>query len=135
MSTAFRISLIEQSYILLFLLPAVIIGFPIKLIFAVSLFLITYQLFCHNYYIRIPKILHNILITPDLHKTHHDQNYLKQNSNYGAVLSIWDRMFKTFNESDSTIHFGMKNYSEKDFLTNVKEWITSYLKLVNEHAN
>jgi len=36
-----------------------------------------------------------VLVTPDLHALHHSRNAKETNSNYGQMLSIWDRMFGT----------------------------------------
>jgi sterol desaturase/sphingolipid hydroxylase (fatty acid hydroxylase superfamily) len=50
--------------------------------------------------IRFPEWLERGLqpavITPDLHLVHHSVAYKDSNSNFGAVLSIWDRLFGTF---------------------------------------
>lgn len=37
-----------------------------------------------------------VIITIDLHLIHHSIAYADANSNFGAVLSIWDRLFGTF---------------------------------------
>jgi sterol desaturase/sphingolipid hydroxylase (fatty acid hydroxylase superfamily) len=41
------------------------------------------------------KLLSNIIIVPSLHRTHHSKERSEHDSNYGAVLSIWDRLFGT----------------------------------------
>ena len=50
--------------------------------------------------IRFPEWLERglqpVVITLDLHLIHHSVTYEEANSNYGAVLSIWDRLFGTF---------------------------------------
>ena len=56
-------------------------------------------LFAHINY-RLPERLDNIIglifITPNLHQVHHHYKRPYTDSNYGDVLSIWDRMFGTF---------------------------------------
>jgi sterol desaturase/sphingolipid hydroxylase (fatty acid hydroxylase superfamily) len=37
-----------------------------------------------------------ILVTPDMHRTHHSQRPSETNSNYGGFLSLWDRLFGTY---------------------------------------
>jgi len=37
-----------------------------------------------------------IIISPNMHKVHHHWKQPFTDSNYGAVLSIWDRVFGTF---------------------------------------
>jgi sterol desaturase/sphingolipid hydroxylase (fatty acid hydroxylase superfamily) len=47
--------------------------------------------------IRLPgwceRALQPVLITVDLHRVHHSIQPLQANANYGAVLSVWDRLF------------------------------------------
>jgi hypothetical protein len=40
--------------------------------------------------------LQPVVITLELHLVHHSMSYDEQNANFGAVLSIWDRLFGTF---------------------------------------
>lgn len=44
--------------------------------------------------------LEGIFISPKQHQIHHDKKYL--NTNYGGILSIWDRLFKTIKYSKTT---------------------------------
>ena len=37
----------------------------------------------------------HLLATPDLHRWHHSEIYAEGDTNYGAVLSVWDRLFGT----------------------------------------
>jgi len=37
-----------------------------------------------------------IIVTPDLHRTHHSRDMREGNSNFGQVLTIWDRLFGTY---------------------------------------
>ena len=36
-----------------------------------------------------------VFVTPELHALHHSRQPAETNSNYGQLLSIWDRMFGT----------------------------------------
>jgi sterol desaturase/sphingolipid hydroxylase (fatty acid hydroxylase superfamily) len=51
-----------------------------------------------------------ILVTPAFHALHHDRNTEMQNANFGGVLSIWDRMFKTYKKETTTIIPGITGY-------------------------
>jgi sterol desaturase/sphingolipid hydroxylase (fatty acid hydroxylase superfamily) len=44
---------------------------------------------------RMARLLGSLLITPNLHHVHHHNELPYTNSNYGDVLSVWDRMFGT----------------------------------------
>jgi sterol desaturase/sphingolipid hydroxylase (fatty acid hydroxylase superfamily) len=37
-----------------------------------------------------------ILVTPDMHRIHHSVRPDEHNSNYAAILSVWDRLFGTY---------------------------------------
>jgi sterol desaturase/sphingolipid hydroxylase (fatty acid hydroxylase superfamily) len=47
------------------------------------------------------------LVTPDMHRVHHSVEYDEHNSNYGTVLSIWDRLFRTYRRAPAAGHEGM----------------------------
>jgi sterol desaturase/sphingolipid hydroxylase (fatty acid hydroxylase superfamily) len=52
---------------------------------------------------RLPKTLENwlrlVLITPDMHRTHHSIEPKETNSNFGFILSFWDRALMTYQSS------------------------------------
>ena len=39
-----------------------------------------------------------MLVTPDVHRIHHSSRQAETDSNYGATLTIWDRLFGTYRE-------------------------------------
>jgi sterol desaturase/sphingolipid hydroxylase (fatty acid hydroxylase superfamily) len=58
-----------------------------------------------------------ILISPNMHKVHHHWKQPFTDSNYGAILSIWDRLLGTFRKlAPSEIRYGLDRYypNEKD---------------------
>ena len=63
-----------------------------------------------------------VLVSPNMHKVHHHWKQPFTDSNYGAVLSIWDRLFGTFKKLDSKeIRYGLDRYypneKDEDFFT------------------
>jgi len=40
--------------------------------------------------------LRRVLITPDMHRIHHSNEYAEQNTNFGVVFPWWDRLFGTY---------------------------------------
>lgn len=54
--------------------------------------------------VRIPpkldRVLGLVFMTPDLHRVHHSQVQVETDSNYCATLTIWDRLFGTFQRRD-----------------------------------
>jgi sterol desaturase/sphingolipid hydroxylase (fatty acid hydroxylase superfamily) len=50
---------------------------------------------------RTERALARIVVTPALHRLHHARNDADLNSNFGTILSGWDRALGTLRESDS----------------------------------
>jgi sterol desaturase/sphingolipid hydroxylase (fatty acid hydroxylase superfamily) len=74
--------------------------------------------------IRLPewleRVLQPVVITVDLHLVHHSVVYAEQNANFGAVLSVWDRLFGTFARLPRAqldpIVFGVRELPPRDCL-------------------
>jgi sterol desaturase/sphingolipid hydroxylase (fatty acid hydroxylase superfamily) len=67
-----------------------------------------------------------IFVSPNMHKVHHHWKQPYTDSNYGSVLSIWDRMFGTFmNLEPKEIRYGLDRYypneKDEDFVTLLKK--------------
>lgn len=85
--------------------------------FAVMIFqsiLVLFVAFTHAN-IRLPKKLDHIislvLVSPNMHKVHHHWQQPFTDTNYGAVLSVWDRLFGTFAKlPPSEIRYGLDRY-------------------------
>lgn len=57
-----------------------------------------------------------VLVTPELHALHHSRNLAETNSNYGQVLSVWDRMFGSLSPPRSEpIAVGLDTYAGARF--------------------
>ena len=61
-----------------------------------------------------------VVITLDLHLVHHSISYDEANANFGAVLSIWDRLFGTYlrlpRAQQERIIFGVRELPPHDCL-------------------
>ena len=70
---------------------------------------------------RLERGLRPAVMTTDLHRVHHSVLPTEANSNYGEVLSIWDRLFGTYNqitpERHEAIVFGVRELARQDCLT------------------
>lgn len=57
----------------------------------------------------LERILSPVWVTPNMHKVHHSRDQIESNSNYGNLLSLWDRMFRTFTPTDAafTVVYGL----------------------------
>ncbi|HET9640567.1 MAG TPA: sterol desaturase family protein [Allosphingosinicella sp.] len=60
---------------------------------------------------RADRILRWLLVTPAMHHVHHSSTRCETDSNYGELLSVWDRLFGTYRPSDAdslaTLRFGL----------------------------
>ncbi len=55
------------------------------------------------------KIYRMLFSSPGMHRIHHSINISERNSNYGSVLSVWDKLFRTSVYKDfNFITFGVK---------------------------
>ena len=61
------------------------------------------------------KYLGWIIITPYLHRVHHSTLRNEHDRNYGAVLSLWDRLFGTLAELKPK-EVGVEGYISQDFI-------------------
>ncbi|RYY50206.1 MAG: sterol desaturase family protein [Chitinophagaceae bacterium] len=64
---------------------------------------------------KLDKLISYVLVSPNMHKVHHHWKQPYTDSNYGAVLSIWDRLLGTFRKLDPTqIRYGLDRYYSND---------------------
>jgi sterol desaturase/sphingolipid hydroxylase (fatty acid hydroxylase superfamily) len=48
-----------------------------------------------------------IVVTPDMHRTHHSADEHEASSNFGGVLPWWDRLFRSYRNEPALGHAGM----------------------------
>lgn len=55
-----------------------------------------------------------LLVTPAMHHVHHSRRLPETNSNYASVLSIWDRICRSFRtpEISSNLAFGLEEFGD-----------------------
>jgi sterol desaturase/sphingolipid hydroxylase (fatty acid hydroxylase superfamily) len=53
---------------------------------------------------RIDAGLRRWVITPDMHRIHHSDEFSEQNSNFGVVFPWWDRLFGTYRQEPAAGH-------------------------------
>ncbi|MGB2386779.1 MAG: sterol desaturase family protein, partial [Flavobacteriaceae bacterium] len=94
-----------------------IIGTPIAIVMLYqSLSLVSTQFSHAN--IKLPKVvdkaLSYILVSPDMHKTHHHYKLPHTDSNYGNIFSIWDRFFGTYSYLDrDALVYGVDTFPDE----------------------
>ncbi len=84
----------------LFALGAVILmGMPISFYFFYRILSVLFTYWTHaniNLPLWLDKGLSYLIVTPNMHKFHHHYQLPWTDSNYGNMLSIWDRLFGTY---------------------------------------
>lgn len=55
----------------------------------------------------LDRLLRRVLVTPDMHRVHHSVVPTETDSNFGFNLSIWDRLFRTYQAQPKAGHTGM----------------------------
>jgi sterol desaturase/sphingolipid hydroxylase (fatty acid hydroxylase superfamily) len=93
------------------LLAVVIMGMPVAFYFFYRILSILFTYWTHAN-VKLPlwidKGLTYIIVTPNMHKFHHHHQLPWTDSNYGNMLSIWDRIFGTFVYGDpNKIKYGV----------------------------
>ena len=59
----------------------------------------------------VDKIFGWLLMMPNFHKVHHEQDQFYTDSNYGTLFIIWDRLFMTFKiKPINEINYGLKEF-------------------------
>ena len=102
LSTALRQT--STGFILtwIFFIPCFFIGMPIAMYVTIASAHLVYQFWIHSRHIPKLGILERVLITPSNHRVHHAQNSRYIDKNYGGLLIIWDRLFGTYAEEDTS---------------------------------
>ncbi|MFZ9694600.1 MAG: sterol desaturase family protein [Chitinophagaceae bacterium] len=103
-----------------FLLLIAISGAPMYAVMIYQTLVVIATAFTHAN-IRLPlgvdRALSFVLISPNMHKVHHHWKQPYTDTNYGAVFSIWDRLFGTFSTLKiEEVRYGLDRYypAEKD---------------------
>jgi sterol desaturase/sphingolipid hydroxylase (fatty acid hydroxylase superfamily) len=55
----------------------------------------------------VDRVIRLVFVTPDMHRIHHSVVRRETDSNYGFALSLWDRLFRTYNAEPEAGHDGM----------------------------
>lgn len=125
---------------LFFFMGIFVAGAPMYAVMIYQTILIFATAFTHaniSLPLRVDKTLSYFLVSPNMHKVHHHFKQPFTDSNYGAVLSIWDRLLGTFlklepnkivygldkyypNEEDENFNKLMKGPFKKNYYSNTK---------------
>ena len=122
-----------------FFIGILVSGAPMYAVMIFQTVLIIATAFTHAN-ISLPKkldaALSYIIVSPNMHKVHHHWKQPFTDSNYGAILSIWDRLFGSFEKlAASQIRYGLDRYypneKDEDFVALLK---SPFKKVTKSHA-
>lgn len=96
-----------------------VLGLPILVILAYGAVMTVWQFFTHSN-LSLPepldRLARGLVVTPGMHVVHHSVRMDEGNSNFGMVLSIWDRLFGTYRrrsaQERSTMDLGLQGRAE-----------------------
>lgn len=91
-----RFSPFTAFYSWFFLLPPLALGFPADYIYVIYLMSSLLQFFVHLDSPTSFSFLGNFINSPRDHKIHHYQDLQQSNKNFGGILIIWDKLFRTY---------------------------------------
>ena len=93
------------------LIAVIITGMPVSYYLIYRLLSVFFTYFTHaniKLPLKLDKALSYVFVTPNVHKFHHHYKLPWTDSNYGNILSIWDRIFGTFiYERTEKIRYGI----------------------------
>jgi len=120
-STAFRVHFLELFIIFILKAISIIIFGIEEAMVLTSEAVMTFFIMFHHTNISFigEKLLGHVIIVPSLHRTHHSTQRCEHDSNYGAVLSLWDRLFGTLSKVEP-VAIGIKGHSPQDFVNLIK---------------
>jgi sterol desaturase/sphingolipid hydroxylase (fatty acid hydroxylase superfamily) len=103
-TTTYRTHPVETVWRFLFVfVPVWIFGIPAQAVVIQRLLSATNGILEHaniRLWYPLDRFVSLIWVTPNVHKIHHSRELAETNSNYGNVLTLYDRMFGTFISSD-----------------------------------
>jgi sterol desaturase/sphingolipid hydroxylase (fatty acid hydroxylase superfamily) len=107
LSTALRQTWVPMTY-LPFWLPLLLVGFPPWLVLLAQSWSLIYQFGLHTERIfKLPRWVEAVFNTPSHHRVHHGANEQYLDRNYGGILVIWDRLFRSFEPEGERVRFGL----------------------------
>lgn len=124
-STGLRFHPLEEILTMGFKLLAVsFMGAPVVAVLLYEMLLNAMTMFVHmNIHLssKTDRLLRWLIITPNMHRIHHS-DYLKEtNSNYGFILSCWDRLFGSYTPmaiaGEFKIIIGLEDFKEPKYQT------------------
>ncbi len=92
--------------------PLALLGAPAMLLPFYSMAIMLFGPVSHaNLDLPVPRAMHRLVVTPQVHTIHHARAREQADSNFGPVFTIWDQLFGTFTapkEGERVREFGIE---------------------------
>jgi alkylglycerol monooxygenase len=88
-----------------FMIFLAVAGFPPEVLFPIYAAQTVYKLLVHTKLVGKLGRLEAVLVTPSSHRVHHAANERYLDKNFGGVLSIWDKLFRTHRDETEPVVF------------------------------
>jgi sterol desaturase/sphingolipid hydroxylase (fatty acid hydroxylase superfamily) len=106
-STAHRVHPLETLWVTFLRVSlAVLLGIPIEVFVAFVVALNLLSMFNHSNIslpVRVERALRLLIVTPQMHETHHSAHRRDYDTNFAFVFSFWDRLFRTHKPATETV--------------------------------
>lgn len=119
-TSAARFHIGEVSMSMILRLPVIaLVGLPMSVIIVYDVTLLVCTLF-HHANIALPpgidRFVRYITVSPFMHKVHHSRIQPETDSNFSSVLSVWDRMFGSYQERENyaDIRLGLEGFDGEE---------------------
>ena len=68
---------------------------------------------------RLDRVFRLLIVTPNMHKVHHSRMQIQTDSNYGNILSVWDRLFGSYTPAIdfNRLRYGLAGFDSRDTQT------------------
>ncbi|MGR9087021.1 MAG: sterol desaturase family protein, partial [Gammaproteobacteria bacterium] len=120
-STAFRVHILEL-FLTNILKGLYIIALGVdRTLLVLEETVMTFFIMTHHGNFSLPgeNLLKHVIVVPRLHRAHHSVQRNEHDRNYGAVLSLWDRLFGTWTELVPSA-IGIHNNPGQDVISQLK---------------
>jgi sterol desaturase/sphingolipid hydroxylase (fatty acid hydroxylase superfamily) len=107
LSTALRQSWTTPFTSIAFYWPLALIGFDPGVVLACIAINTLYQFWIHTEAIDRVGAAEWLINTPSHHRVHHGANVEYLDRNYGGMLILWDRLFRTFEPEREPVRYGL----------------------------
>jgi sterol desaturase/sphingolipid hydroxylase (fatty acid hydroxylase superfamily) len=95
-------------YVFIFFIPVVAVGVPVEVALACYSVNLLYQFWIHTEAIdKMWGWFELVFNTPSHHRVHHGSQSQYLDRNYGGVLIVWDRMFRSFEPESEPVVYGL----------------------------